>query len=181
MIAHYVKRVARHISQEVEETKSMSRWRDTKKGTENKNQKVENQVPELEVSAPLPSRIKAFIVDMFMIMMPLAYLTTYVFMDGKDEFQGSDEARWAISLIYGTVIVLFWITKGQTPGQKAYDVKLIDQKTRENISLLKAIIRYFLFLVSAMTIFLSFIPFFRKDKKTMQDIFTGTIVIPFKK
>lgn len=28
-------------------------------------------------------RIKAFITDMFMINMPLLYLTTYVFLDGK--------------------------------------------------------------------------------------------------
>lgn len=160
----------------------MSRWRDIKKSNETTNDSIiENSTQEFESSAPLPSRIKGFVVDMFMIMMPLAYLTTYVFMDGKDEFQGSDEARWAISLIYGTIIVLFWITKGQTPGQKAYDIKLIDQKTRKNISLLKAIARYILFLVSAMTILLSFVPFFRKDKKTLQDVFTGTIVIPFKK
>lgn len=31
-------------------------------------------------------RIKAFITDMFMINMPLLYLTTYVFLDGKEDF-----------------------------------------------------------------------------------------------
>jgi len=168
-----------HTNQVVEVTNLMARWRDIKHCRE-KTTQVETSNQELndfEISAPLPSRIKAFIVDMFMIMMPIAYLTTYVFMDGKDDFQGSDGARWAISIIYGLIIITFWITKGQTPGHKAYELKLVDSKTKKNISLPKAILRYFVFLFSAVTILFSFIPFFRKDKKTLQDILTNTIVI----
>ncbi|WP_419771095.1 MAG: RDD family protein [Candidatus Marinarcus sp.] len=131
----------------------------------------------LEICAPIPPRIKAFIVDMFMIMMPLAYLTTYVFMNGKDDFQGNEEARWSLSLIYGLIIIIFWVIKGQTPGLRAYNLKLIDEKTKERISLLKATARYLCFLFSAMTIVLAFLPFFRKDKKTFQDVVSHTLVI----
>jgi uncharacterized RDD family membrane protein YckC len=155
----------------------MSRWRDIKQGGAKKNippiKEEENTLP----SAPLPERIKAFVVDMFMIMMPLAYLTTYIFLDGKDEFQDSNEARWAISIIFGVVVILFWIIKGQTPGYKAYSVKLVDNKTLKNISFFKAILRYFIFLLAGTTIVLAFIPFFRKDKKTIQDLLTKSTVI----
>ena len=63
----------------------MAKWRDVK---HKKNSSLENTTTEdsLIICASIPSRIKAFIVDMFMIMMPLAYLTTYIFMDGKDDF-----------------------------------------------------------------------------------------------
>lgn len=150
----------------------MSRWRNIKQ----KNIKKESK-EESFISAPLPKRIKSFIVDMFMIMMPIMYVTTYLIMDGKDDFQGSDEARWITAFVYGLVIVLFWIIKGQTPGFKAYSIKLIDNKTKRKISLPKAIFRYLIFIVSATTIFLAFVPFFRKDKKTVQDILTNSTVI----
>lgn len=153
----------------------MARWRDIKQGNSEfiEVPKEEN----LQISSSIPSRIKAFIVDMFMIMMPLAYLTTYVFLGGKDEFQESSEARWTISLIYGFIIIIFWVIKGQTPGHKAYDLILVDEKTKKNISVLKAIIRYIAFLFSAVTVITALLPFFRKDKKTFQDLITNTIVI----
>jgi uncharacterized RDD family membrane protein YckC len=161
----------------------MSRWRDIKQGS---SQKKQEETPEVENdnspnSAPIGSRIKAFIVDMFMIMMPIMYITTYLIMEGKDDFQGSDEARWITASVFGFVVILFWIIKGQTPGYKAYSIKLIDNDSEKNISVFKAILRYFIFLISATTVFLAFIPFFRKDKKTIQDLLTKTTVIQEKK
>lgn len=157
----------------------MSRWRDIKQGNsqkkENENINIEND--SSPASAYIGSRIKAFIVDMFMIMMPIMYVTTYLIMEGKDDFQGSDEARWITAITFGLIVVLFWIIKGQTPGYKAYSIKLVDNDTKKNVSLPKAILRYFIFLISATTVVFAFIPFFRKDKKTIQDLLTRTTVI----
>ncbi|PLY04244.1 MAG: RDD family protein [Arcobacter sp.] len=157
----------------------MSRWRDIKQNSAKKeievsqSQKIDNSL----LSAPIGLRIKAFVVDMFMIMMPIMYVTTYLILDGKDDFQGSDEARWITASVFGLIVIFFWVIKGQTPGFKAYSIKLVDNATEKNVSLIKAILRYFLFLISATTIILSFLPFFRKDKKTIQDIITNTTVI----
>ena len=161
----------------------MSRWRDIKAGKkEPLNEESKNTNLNSNICTSIPARIKAFIVDMFMIMMPLAYVTTYVFMNGKDDFQGSEEARWSLSIIYGLIIIVFWIAKGQTPGLKAYSLKLIDEKTKEKISFPKAILRYLCFLFASTTIVLAFLPFFRKDKKTFQDLVANTLVIKiFKK
>lgn len=158
-----------------------NRWRDIKQGNVSKeSSSTTEELKDSFASAPIGNRIKAFIVDMFMIMMPIMYITTYLIMDGKDDFQGSDEARWITALVFGLIIVLFWIVKGQTPGFKAYSIKLIDDNTKEKISLPKAIFRYIIFLVSATTILLAFLPFFRKDKKTIQDLLTKTTVIETK-
>jgi uncharacterized RDD family membrane protein YckC len=160
----------------------MSRWRDIKAGKkEPLKEESKNNDLNSNICTSIPDRIKAFIVDMFMIMMPLAYATTYVFMNGKDDFQGSQEARWGLSIIYGLIIIVFWIAKGQTPGLKAYGLKLIDEKTREKISFPKAILRYFSFLFAGTTIILTFLPFFRKDKKTFQDLVANTLVIKIQK
>ena len=177
--------VVQHTNLEVEETNSMSRWRDIKQSngkketTVSQSQQDDNSsdTTNIMISAPIPQRIKAFVVDMFMIMMPIMYVTTYLILEGKDDFQGSNEARWITASVYGLIIIFFWVVKAQTPGFKAYSLKLVDETTLKNISLGKAIFRYFIFLVSATTILLAFIPFFRKDKKTIQDILSKTIVI----
>ncbi len=158
----------------------MSRWRDVKQGN-TKEESTQVEDTDCLTSAPIGNRIKAFIVDMFMIMMPIMYVTTYLIMNGKDDFQGSEEARWLTALTYGLIVVLFWIIKGQTPGYKAYSVTLVDNETKNKISLPKAILRYLIFIFSATTVLLAFLPFFRKDKKTIQDLLTKTTVISEKK
>lgn len=154
----------------------MARWRDTKKGKDSKT-KEDLFIEEDIINANPFHRLKGFIIDMFLIMMPIMYITTYLVMDGKDDFQNSQMARWVTSFIYGAIVVAFWYFKAQTPGLKAYDLKIVDETTKTNLSFVKSIIRYIIFLISAMSIVGWFIPFFRKDKATLQDIAVNSIVI----
>ena len=118
----------------------MNRWRDAKKNKIDASpDSSKNDTLESNICSPIPPRIKAFIVDMFMIMMPLAYATTYIFMNGKDDFQGSEEARWSLSIIYGLIIIIFWIAKGQNPVLKTYKLKLINCKKKKKKKLFKTL------------------------------------------
>ena len=157
----------------------MSRWRDVKKGIHSKTEESPKVAGEAEgvVCAHLPNRIKAFITDMFLIMMPILYVTTYLVMDGKEDFQGNEIAHWITSALYGIIIVLFWVKNGQTPGYKAYDLKVVDDATKGTISVSKAILRYLLFIISAMSIIGMFLPFFRKDRKTLHDLLSKSCAI----
>jgi len=157
----------------------MARWRDIKKGKikQTKTEVKEDKELDYIVSVSPLFRIKSFITDMFMIMMPLMYLTTYVAMDGAADFKGNDMAHWITTAIYGIVTVIFWVKKGQTPGFKAYDLLLIDDNTKRPVSWGVAIARYMMFLVSAVSIVGAILPFFRKDKKTLQDLVMQTSVI----
>ena len=157
----------------------MARWRDTKKGNTTKKMDHKDQPKDLvpnQSASPL-FRIKAFITDMFMIMMPIMYITTYIVLDGKDSFQGSEMARWITMGIYGLIVVVLWVKKGQTPGFKAYDLILIDDKTKKTLGFISALLRYFMFIISAISIIGVLLPFFRKDKKTFQDLVMNTSVI----
>lgn len=165
----------------------MARWRDTKKGkVSEKPKKVtkiidENiQTSQIICTSPL-NRIKAFVTDMFMMMMPIMYITTYIIMDGAESFQGSEMARWITMLLYGIITVLFWVKKAQTPGFKAYDLHLIDDNTNKPLGYFLAIARYMMFIISAVTIVGILLPFFRKDKKTLQDLVMQTSVIKISK
>jgi uncharacterized RDD family membrane protein YckC len=158
----------------------MARWRDVKRGKvtpETKKSKGQSLVLEGLCVSPLV-RLKAFITDMFMIMMPIMYITTYIIMDGKDDFQANDMAHWITMGIYGIIIASFWVFKGQTPGLKAYDIILLDDKTGQKLGWIKGVFRYITFLVSAISIIGFLLPFFRQDKKTFQDLLMQTSVVP---
>lgn len=156
----------------------MARWRDVKKGKltqQTLNEEAQKTPFGLCVSPLL--RVKAFITDMFMIMMPIMYITTYLIMDGKDSFQASDIAHWVTMAIYGAIIITFWVFKGQTPGFKAYDIILVDDHSKQKLDWLKATLRYIAFIISAVSIIGFLLPFFRKDKKTFQDLLMQTSVV----
>ena len=149
------------------------RWRDIKKGKKPEKKASLDTTPY----ASIPSKIKAFLTDMFMIMMPLAYIVTYVIMNGKDDMQSSLIARNSLWIVYGIIMILFWSIKGQTPGYKAYNLKVIDAKTKQKPSFLKSLLRYIFFVISSTIIVGELIAFFRHDKKTLHDLLSGTYVI----
>ena len=155
------------------------RFRKLKKQVKTQHEK-ETEVVPLVTYASIPDRIKAFITDMFMIYIPILYVITYVAMGGKDEFQSSDLAPFIGVFIYGVIYVLFLYKSGQTPGKKAYEIKVVDATTYEKITLFQAILRFVGFLFSA-TILVGFIlPFYRKDKRSLQDLIAKTVVIEVK-
>lgn len=159
----------------------MSRWRDVKKGKTKKITSSKQKDVDIIISASPLLRIKAFITDMFMLMMPIMYITTYVIMNGSEEFKTNDLSHWITMGVFGTIVIIFWILKGQTPGFKAYDLYLIDDHTKQKVSIGIAIARYMMFIISSITIIGAILSFFRKDKKTLQDIILHTSVIQINK
>ena len=122
-------------------------------------------------------RVKAFITDMFMIYMPIMYVITYLVLDGKDEFQASELAPLLAVSLYG-IIYAFLVSKfGQTPGKKAYDMKIVDDKTGKKIGFFRALFRFVAFLFTAATLLGLILPFYRKDKKALHDLVCSTLVV----
>jgi uncharacterized RDD family membrane protein YckC len=151
------------------------RFRDIKKRSKNKNitKDLENKISYVATV----DRIKAFITDMFMIYTPILYLITYVFMNGKDDFQSSQIAPLLGVALYALVYAILISKFAQTPGNKAYNMKVVDATTHKNISFIRALIRFFIFLFSATIIFGLLTTLYRKDKKTLHDMVVDTIVI----
>lgn len=160
----------------------MARWRDAKKGNikpqeKTKSTKDNNKDTTFLISASPLFRIKAFITDMFMIYAPVLYIITYLFMGGKDDFQTSQYAPLIGVSIYGLIYAILLTKLGQTPGKKAYTMKVVDAKTKENIGFFRAILRFISFLFSATILFGLLVPFYRKDNRALHDLISGTIVI----
>lgn len=123
------------------------------------------------------SRIKAFIVDLFMIYAPILYIITYVFMGGKDGFLGSNLAPLIGVITYGIIYAIFVSKSAQTPGKKAYEIAIVDDVTHKNISFLRALYRFAMFLFTATTLLGLLLPLYREDKKSLHDLLAKTVVL----
>ncbi|MDL0089298.1 RDD family protein [Campylobacter gastrosuis] len=127
--------------------------------------------------APITARIKAFIVDMFMILMPILYIATYVVLDGKDDFKGSQIAIFICNALFGVFLSIFFSLKAQTPGYKSQQIYLISLKTGRKISFFHAIFRYICFVLAGFSLVGLLLCFFRKDRLNFHDIITNSAAV----
>ncbi len=159
----------------------MAKWRDVKqnRGKEEKtNSNTVLQNSSKYMSSKLSSRFKAFLTDTFLITTPILYIVIYLVMGSGQEFAENRTLGWGIIFaIHFIIIAIFWLKNGQTPGLKAYDLKLVDNKSLARISVLQVIIRYAATLASVISIFFMFTPYINKERKTFQDILSNTKII----
>ena len=157
------------------------RWRDVK---QNKIPKKEPKAAESNKNtlqypfAGVFDKLKAFITDSFLLAMPIFYIVIYLIMNGREGFREHMLAGWLYILIpLGIITTLFYIKTGQTPGYKAYDLKVIDVQTGEKPSWILALLRFLYFNILFFTFFGLFVPIFRKDHRGLHDLLSGTAVI----
>lgn len=156
----------------------MAKWRDVKQSRIQNEKSFESNVKSKKNDlASLPSRLKAFLTDSFLITTPITYIVMYLILGGGTAFADNRVFGW--SLILGStafIITFFWYVKFQTPGMKAYSLKIVNNDFNR-ISFFQAIIRYFATIFAMISFFLLFVPFFNKEKKTFQDIISKTVII----
>ena len=144
----------------------MAKWRDVKHNKSQKKNIESIKNPSNDNLASLPSRLKAFLTDTFLITTPIFYIVIYLIIGSGEEFSQNRGLGWGIIFTFhATIILIFWLKNGQTPGLKAYDIKLVDNTTKQRVSVIQVLIRYITTLFAVVSIFLLFVPFFNKDKK----------------
>ena len=155
----------------------MSKWRDVKHNKIQKRNIESIKNSSKDNLASIPSRLKAFLTDSFLITTPIVYIVMYMILGGREGFADNMILGWV--LIFGPIafiITFLWYVKFQTPGMKAYSLRIVNQ-SHKRISFLQAIIRFCATLFAIASLFLLFVPFFNKEKKTFQDILSNTIII----
>lgn len=148
------------------------RWRNVKQKKFPK-QKPQNE-QQVQDFAPISWRFKAFIVDAFMIYIPILYFTTYVVLGTKEAFLQNQIAIFIDTFLFGLILSIFFSIKGQSPGYKAYEIKIVDKKTLKKPSFIKAFLRYFCFLIAGASGVGLILCFFRKDKQNLHDLLSQT-------
>lgn len=162
------------------------RWRTLKK---QKQHQTPTPKSKKIVYAPFWPRILGFATDIFMIGLPIALLTMMIFgydqmhtASGLDVIVNDPKAHTnppnpIASIIQITFFLItfvwLWHRDGQTPGKKLARIRVVDAKTFENAPYWKLILRFLLYPFGAIT----FISLFRKDKRSLHDLISGTAVI----
>lgn len=141
----------------------------------------------------LSARLKAFITDMFLLNMPILYITTYIFLQGKEDFLQNQMAIFLCEGLYCFLLFLFFVIKGQTPGFRYAEIMLCrDSNVVANVKVSKdfnmesgtekppkawqAFVFIVVWLVE-LCFFLWIFAFMRKDKKTLHEIVSKTHII----
>ncbi|MDM5272609.1 RDD family protein [Sulfurovum sp. zt1-1] len=128
--------------------------------------------------ASLGDKIKAFITDSFMLLMPIMYIVFYLVMGGREAFGEHKLIGWIYILVPFVVVqTLFLAKSAQTPGYRAYNLMLIDVSTGEKPSLFIILFRNLCAILSFFSIIGWVMMFFRKDRKTLHDLLSNTAVI----
>ncbi len=96
-------------------------------------------------------------------------------MGSREGFKEHMLQGWIYILVPQIVIVtLFLYFKNQTPGYKAYNIKLMTIKMQKP-SFFQVFARTILFSICTFLIIPLFYPFFQKDKLSIHDLITKTI------
>jgi len=142
-----------------------------------KKKTISTTMPKRQYATKL-TKFKAFLIDNFMLLMPIMYVVFYLIMGGRSGFAEHKLYGW-VSIFLPLILVqtIFFYRGGQTPGYKAYNIKLIDETTGEKPNFGIILFRNFCALLSFFTIFGWMMMFFRKDHKTLHDLLSNTAVV----
>jgi len=124
-------------------------------------------------------RAKAFLTDTFMLFMPFIYFVIYVVMGSLEEASHEKLLSWSYALIPYLILLTIFMYKdqGRTPGTRSQSLKIIDFNTLGNPSLFSIIFRNLSFALTIVIPFAWFVPFFRKDSRTLHDFLSNTCII----
>ncbi|WP_457607314.1 RDD family protein [Nitratifractor sp.] len=156
------------------------RFRDVKQGritATPKKEKKRSGKTAIGRSATLRERFKAFLTDSFMILMPIMYIVFYLVFSGREGFAAHKLLGWVYILVpYIVVTALFIAKSGQTPGMRAYEIRVVMQGSGEKPSYTVAFLRQLL-AVWDFLLFTWVLQFFRKDHRTLHEILSGTALV----
>lgn len=83
-----------------------------------------------------------------------------------------------LHLVIGAAVVWFWVKKGATPGKMLFGLQVRDAKTGQFISVPRALLRYFSYLISSVILCLGLIWVgFDKKKQGWHDKIAKTVVV----
>jgi len=154
------------------------RFRDVKQGKTIKEEVKKKASSSIHNYASVGLKIKSFLTDAFMLVMPIMYVVFYFIMDGREGFEENKILGWVYILIPLIIVqTLFMFKTGQTPGYRAYNITLIDENTQKKPSLFIIIFRNLSAILSLFTLIGWALMFFRKDNKTLHDLLSATAVV----
>jgi len=155
------------------------RFRETKQQRNTKNIKVKHVEKPAIPFAPKGKKTKAFITDIFMLLMPFMYIAIYLIMGGLEEASHERLLTWTYAITPFLLLLSFFMLKdeGRSPGARSQGLKVIEFHTLNKPSLFSVLFRNLMLPFSLFIPLFWLIPFFRKDGRTLHDFLSATCTI----
>ena len=154
------------------------RFRDIKQGRVSSAASSEKRTkPSTVISPDKRTRSKAFITDSFMLLMPIMYIVFYLVMGGREGFQANMLLGWIDILVPLAFVQIAFIAKtGQTPGMRAYNIRVVDSRTHQPAGFGQIVLRQVL--APFFRLFFGWVlMFFRADHRLPQELLSRTALI----
>jgi len=152
------------------------RFRDVKQGKVTKNNKTKKSTFKHFYASSI-LKMKAFVTDSFMLLMPIMYSVFYLVMGGREGFAEHKAMGWLYILVPLVIVQsLFMYKSGQTPGYRAYDLEVINDSTGKRPSFGLILLRN-LSAILTMATFSWWVMFLRKDNKNLHDFLSNTSIV----
>jgi len=152
------------------------RFRNIKQGKQPSTEEMSKKPTLFYANAS--AKIKAFLTDSFMLMMPILYVVIYFIMGGREGFAEQKMLGWFYIFIPLVLVqTLFMMKSAQTPGYRAYNIEIIDEHTGQKPTAFIILFRNLCAVLSFFTFLGWIMMFFRKDAKTLHDLLSRTAVM----
>lgn len=127
-------------------------------------------------------RFVACLVDNLIIMIIIAPYWFYNYQQmmamPADQIPFYSVGDAILNLVMAAAVVWFWVKKGATPGKMLFGLQVRDAKTGQFISVPRALLRYFSYLISSVILCLGLIWVgFDKKKQGWHDKIAKTVVV----
>ncbi|KIM09364.1 MAG: hypothetical protein KU28_01720 [Sulfurovum sp. PC08-66] len=168
---------------------SAMRWRTLKKQT--KHHSPQKTSPDVRY-AGFWSRLLAFVVDIFMIGIPISLLIAAIFgydtlketstlalLEGQRPATPPDPTSAIVQMVLALLVYvgMWWRMGGQTPGKKLAGIAVVDARSFGGASLIQLVVRFFAYFLSFVSLIGFLLPLLLPNKQALHDIFARTVVI----
>ena len=164
------------------------RWRTLKKTIHSSSNKIKTVD-----YAPFAPRALAFLTDIFMIGLPISLILMTLFgydqmhtagaidviTNNQKALQNPPNPLSSILqiVLFMIITVELWHRYTQTPGKKLTRIRVVDAKTLAPATYAKLTVRFIGYFLSLISVVGFFIGLFRRDKRCLHDLLSGTTVI----
>lgn len=132
----------------------------------------------------LVRRLKALLVDMFMIYTPILYCAYWI-LGGAQDFRDSQLAIFVCFVSYASICALFIAKSGQTPGLRYVCLQLVDtsytpestQSPHRQVGFMRAFVRVFVWAFTCAIVVGFVAPFISQSRQCLHDRWLKTKLI----
>jgi uncharacterized RDD family membrane protein YckC len=118
----------------------------------------------------------ALLIDTFIILFPINLLIGLIF--GYETLKNPHNLKAGILqiVLYSLITIILWYFN-KSAGKKGLNLFIVEANTFKKPPLWRLIIRFFSYFLSMISLIGFFIGLFRKDKRTLHDLISGTVVV----